>query len=299
MAGCAGSAPPAAVPATRAAPAPVAPARVIDTSFALNGVVTQGGLLTGVAPEGTVALRLDGMDIRLDAARRFAFGFGRDAGGLATLDAVQRDGTVLRQVLRVAPRSWKIDRLPALGSVTGETNPEYEALRASETAQLRAGKAVVSAETGWTQRFIWSAAGRISGVYGSQRILGTVERQPHYGVDIAAPTGTPIVAPADGVVVLARGPFSLEGNAIMLDHGRGLVSLFLHLSKFEVSEGQRVRQGERLGRIGTTGRSTGPHLHWGMTLVQPGVVATPISAADEVRIDPALLVPAPVNGRTP
>jgi murein DD-endopeptidase MepM/ murein hydrolase activator NlpD len=289
LAGCSAPQRPLPAAATPRPPAATAPVRIIDTTIALSGAVAQGGLITGFAPAGTVALRLDGAALRLGADRRFVAGFGRDAAGLATLDAVQRDGSVQRMVLRVMPREWKIERLPSLGS-NGPPNPAYDRLRETETAQLKAGKSVISAQAGWRDRFIWPAGGRISGVYGSQRILGGVPRNPHYGVDIAAPAGTRFVAPAAGIVTLARGPFSLEGNVLMIDHGNGLVSAFLHLSRFDVTEGQQVTQGQPVGAIGTTGRSTGPHLHWGLTL---------LLAAGEVRIDPELLVPAKVAGRTP
>lgn len=270
------------------------PARIVDARFPLSGPVLQGALILGTAPEGTVAVRLGNLPVRMDASRRFLIGFGRDETGPVPLDAVQADGTVLRQVLVPAPRPWKIDRLPALNSVTGEENPDFDRRREQEVAQIRAGKQVISNHEGWLETFIWPASGRVSGHYGSQRILGDVPRAPHSGVDIAAPTGTPFVAPASGKVTLARGPFAFEGNLLMVDHGNGLVSSFMHLSRFDVVEGQRVRQGEVLGAIGTTGRSTGPHLHWSMTLVQPGV------RNDEVRVDPELLVPRRTpEGRTP
>lgn len=283
--------PPATTPSIDDAPAP---ARIIDARFPLTGPAVQGALLMGTAPEGTVALRLGDLPVRMDASRRFLIGFGRDDAAPVPLDAVQADGTILRQVLVPTPRLWKIDRLPALNSVTGEDNPDFNRRREQEVAQVRAGKQVVSVNTGWLESFIWPASGRVSGHYGSQRILGDVPRAPHYGVDIAAPTGTPFVAPASGKVTLARGPFAFEGNIMMLDHGNGLVSSFMHLSRFDVVEGQQVRQGQVLGAIGTTGRSTGPHLHWGMTLVQPG------ARNDEVRVDPELLVPPrTLEGRTP
>lgn len=290
LAGCAGR-PPEPAATTSAA---TASARIVDTQFALTGAVAQGSLVRGVAPAGTVTLRLGGQPVRLDAALRFAIGFGRDDAGPRPLDATLADGAVLRQQLTPAPRQWKIDRLPAMNSVTGEDNPDFNRRREAEVALLRAGKTGMRAADGWRQAFVWPAAGRISGVYGSQRILGDVPRNPHYGVDVAAPAGTLFVAPADGVVTLAQGPFAFEGNVVMLDHGNGLVSAFLHLSRFLVTAGQRVRQGEPLGAIGTTGRSTGPHLHWGMTLAQAG------APGDEVRIDPEPLVPPKTaENRTP
>jgi murein DD-endopeptidase MepM/ murein hydrolase activator NlpD len=259
------------------APAPVAD-RIVDGSFNLRGAIVQGGLAVGQAPEGAMQVTLDGQPTRMDAQRRFLIGFGRDAPGTAIVEARLADGTRVRQALRVTPREWKIESIPSLRQRT-EPDPEYEKLRSAELARIRAARAVVSEQTGWTERFVWPATGRISGIYGSQRILGGVPRNPHFGVDVAAPTGTPVVAPASGVVALASPPgFSLEGNLLIIDHGNALFSSFLHLSRIDVKQGERVAQGQRVGAIGATGRTTGPHLHWGMNW-------------GDVRVDPQLLVP--------
>ena len=210
---------------------------------------------------------------------RFIVGWGRDAGPLSIVEARLGDGTRVRESLRVTPRQFKIESIPQLRQYSGPPNPEWDALRADEKARIAAARANPSDSLGWTQRFVWPAKGRISGVYGSQRILGGKPRDPHGGLDIAAPTGTPVVAPADAVVALAADkPFSLEGNLLILDHGNGLYSSFLHLSRINVKVGDRVRQGQRVGAIGRTGRATGPHLHWAMTW-------------GEVRIDAQLTVP--------
>ena len=189
------------------------------------------------------------------------------------------DGTRVREALRVTPRTFKVERIPQLKQYSGPPDPVWDALRADEKARIAAARATPSDLAGWTQRFVWPAKGRISGVYGSQRILGGVPRDPHMGLDIAAPIGTPAVTPADAVVVLAADkPFSLEGNLLILDHGNGLYSSFLHLSRIVVKVGDHVRQGQRVGLIGMTGRATGPHLHWGLNW-------------GEVRVDPQFLVP--------
>lgn len=116
---------------------------------------------------------------------------------------------------------------------------------------------------GWRQRFRWPVTGRISGVFGAQTIHAGEPGSYHTGVDVARPTGTLVAAPADGIVVLASPPpFSVEGDLLILDHGMGLSSAFLHLSRIDVSVGARVRQDQPVDAIGTKGRSTGPHLHW-------------------------------------
>ena len=178
----------------------------------------------------------------------------------------------------VSPRTYQVESIPRLHRPPTGPSPEYEAIRAPELATIVAARTGETSETGWTQAFEWPAQGRISGVYGSQRILGGVPKAPHFGLDVAAPAGTPVTAPADGVVRLAHGPFLLEGNLIMLDHGHGLVSAFLHLSRIDVQEGQHVTRGEPLGRVGMTGRATGPHLHWALSW-------------RTARLDPGLFVP--------
>lgn len=275
VAACA--APPPPPPPPPPAPPPVVE-RIVDGSFDFRGSIAQGGLAIGQAPAGALSVTLDGKPTRLDAQRRFLVGFGREATATALVEARLADGTRVRQALRVAPREWQIERIPSLRQST-TPDPEYERLRNAELARIRAARSVVSDATGWTERFDWPARGRISGVYGSQRILGGVPRNPHAGVDVAAPTGTPVLAPASGVVVLASPPaFSLEGNLLIIDHGNALFSSFLHLSRIDVKVGDRVALGQRLGAIGATGRATGPHLHWAMSW-------------GEVRVDPQLLVP--------
>jgi murein DD-endopeptidase MepM/ murein hydrolase activator NlpD len=145
--------------------------------------------------------------------------------------------------------------------------------------QIEAARRVASDSEGWRQSFIWPARGRISGVFGSQRIYAGQPGAPHSGVDVAGRVGTPVVAPADGVVILAAAsPFTLEGNLLMIDHGAGLNSAFLHLSRIDVKVGDRVRQGQQIGAIGQTGRATGPHLHWSLKWkderIDPARVAT-------------------------
>jgi murein DD-endopeptidase MepM/ murein hydrolase activator NlpD len=130
---------------------------------------------------------------------------------------------------------------------------------------MGAARRTVVDSDGWRQDFIWPVRGRISGVFGSQRVYQGVPGNFHNGVDVAVPTGTPFVAPADGVVILAATePFTLEGYLLMIDHGMGLSSVFLHSSRLDVRTGDRVTQGQRLGAVGATGRATGPHMHWAM-----------------------------------
>jgi murein DD-endopeptidase MepM/ murein hydrolase activator NlpD len=244
--------------------------------FTLEGVANQGGVLRGTVPAGATRLTFDGQPIPIAPDGRFIVAFDRDAGAAATLVATLRDGRPIAQTLSVAPRAWRIERLDRLPKFP-VPSADFQRRRPAELAQIAAARRFGSPTIGWGQRFIWPVTGRISGLFGSQRIYRGEPGAYHSGVDVARPTGTPIVAPADGVVILAAAAlFTLEGNLLMIDHGMGLNSAFLHLSRIDVSVGEHVRQGEQLGLIGATGRATGPHLHWGMKW-------------RDARIDPLLL----------
>jgi murein DD-endopeptidase MepM/ murein hydrolase activator NlpD len=156
-------------------------------------------------------------------------------------------------------------------------------MREGELARIAAARALDPPSEGWRQSFIWPARGRISGRFGAQRVYRGEPASYHSGVDVAAGAGAPVVAPADGVVVLAGPPaFSLEGNLVIVAHGMGLSSAFLHLSRVDVRPGQRVARGQAIGAVGSTGRATGPHLHWGMKW-------------KDARIDPQVLAGAMSN----
>ena len=229
----------------------------------LSGEMTQGGWARGVAPAGTAALTLNGVQIALAPDGRFLIAFDRDAGPRAELVARLTDGRAITRILTISPRAWTIERLPIGPRPGAEPSEEFARRRAIELARINAARAIDTGAQGWRQPFIWPVKARVSGMFGSQRIYNGTPGAYHSGVDIAQPIGTPVVAPADGVVILAaESPFTLEGNLLMIDHGMGLNSAFLHSSQLLVREGDRVKQGQPLGRIGATGRATGPHLHW-------------------------------------
>lgn len=247
----------AAFQAPQIAPSPVAP-------FILQGKVEQGALVRGVAPFGAAQVTLDGKPVPLAPDRRFVIGFDRDAPQSALLEARLTDGRTARQALQILPRSWRIEHINVARRPAGPSE-EYLRRREAELARIAAARAVGAASDGWRQPFIWPARGRISGRFGSQRIYRGEPASFHSGVDVASGAGAPVVAPADGVVVLAGPPsFSLEGNLLIIDHGGGLNSAFLHLASQAVRVGQTVRQGQLIGTVGATGRATGPHLHWSM-----------------------------------
>jgi Peptidase family M23 len=254
--------PVSAAPAVpRPAPTPVRPA-----DFVLAGALTQGGWLRGTAPAGASVVTLDGAAVSLADDGSFFTAFDRDAGPAATLAARLADGRSVSRSLTVAPRAWNIEHVavgPRPGALPSE---EYQRRRTGELARINAARTIHSDAAGWRQRFIWPVTGRLSGLFGSQRIYRGTPGSYHSGTDIATGgSGTPYVAPADGVVILAAdSPFTLEGNLLMIDHGMGLNSAFLHSSQLLVREGEHVKQGQVIGRIGMTGRATGPHLHWSM-----------------------------------
>lgn len=234
------------------------------SSFQLLGQPEQGALLRGSAPPDTIAVMLDGQEVELAQDGGFVIGLDRDAPAAMRLVARMRDGREIVRALAIARRAWPIQSINMARPATGPT-PEYARLREGELVRIGAARQARSLSAGWSQRLILPARGRISGVFGSQRVYRGVPAAYHSGLDIAAGRGAPVVAPADGVVTLAPPPsFSLEGNLVIIDHGHGLTSAFLHLSGASVRVGQRVRQGEEIGRVGATGRATGPHLHWSL-----------------------------------
>ena len=245
-------------------------------------VAVQGQILIDRLPPGSHDLTLDGARLHVEPDGRFMLGIDRDFAGTMQLDWVTKDGRSAHRALNVAARGWDIDRLPARlmspADPNAPRNLEWEARREAEVAQVRAARAIPSEYPFWRAPFQWPATGRISTHFGAQRVYGDTPASYHGGMDIAAPSGTPVAAPIPGVVRLAAGPFSLEGNIVILDHGRGLHSAMMHLSRIDVKPGQIVRQGEVIGAFGSTGRSTGPHLHWGLTW-------------NGVRVDPEALLP--------
>lgn len=248
-----------------------APLAAAQPAIAVSGTATQGGFLRGTVPAGTVALRLDGAPVPLAPDGSFFIAFDRDAPAAATLEAERADGLRLALPLTVTPRAWPIEQVAVARRPTGVPDAEFARRRAGELALIVAaraldGGAAEGGAQGWRQAMVRPAAGRVSGRFGAQRIYRGEPGAYHTGMDIAAGAGAAFVAPAAGVVVLAaaESPFSLEGRLLILDHGMGLSSAFLHAESLAVRVGDRVRQGQVLGRVGMSGRATGPHLHWGL-----------------------------------
>ncbi len=249
-------------PAPVPAPTPAAartPAR--PPAFAYSGELTQGGWIRGRAPEGAIRVTLGDQAVSLADDGRFFAAFDRDAGNQAALTATLADGREVTETIPIAKRDWQIEHVN-VSRTGGRTSEAFWKIREPEWNAIEAAREKQTGAQGWKQDFIWPVNGRISGRFGRQRIYRGEPGSYHSGIDIAPGNGVPFVAPADGTVVLARTGFSLEGGLIIIDHGMGLNSAFLHASKVAVAEGEKVRQGQYIGNVGATGRATGPHLHW-------------------------------------
>jgi murein DD-endopeptidase MepM/ murein hydrolase activator NlpD len=240
-------------------------------------VLQQGQLVRGAGASGC-QLHLDDQSLQVDAEGRFVFGFGRDYKSTAVLTAACPEQALQVWKLDIASREYQIQRIDGLPPSKVTPNAEQLKRIRKEGAAAKAARKHRDLRDDVFADFIWPATGPISGVYGSQRILNGNPRRPHFGVDIARPTGTPTVAPAAGIVRLVHEDMYFSGGTVIIDHGHGVTSAFLHLSKIHVEEGQRVEQGQLVADIGATGRVTGPHLDWRMNWRGE-------------RVDPVLLVP--------
>lgn len=241
----------------------------------LAGTATQGALVVGRgAPLTRVAF--NGRPLRVSPEGIFAFGFGRDAANVAVLDIKPPQGAPETRRLSVIARRYEEQRISGLPPAQVTPPPETMDRIRREQAMLNAARAHDTAGAKFADGFIWPAEGRISGVYGSRRILNGEPRAPHLGLDIAAPTGTPVLAMAPGVVRLAQPDFYFTGGSILLDHGHTVMSFYIHLSRLLVADGQAVERGAVIGLVGATGRVTGPHLHlglfWAGTALDPALV---------------------------
>lgn len=254
--------------------------RVFDdpaSSVSFTGDLVQGGLVFGQTLPGATA-SLDGEPVMVGEDGRFLLGFGRDHGATALLVVTHVDGSVVRRALEIADRDFPVDRIDGLdqSKVSGFTDAQLAQI-AADKAKKDAARALTEPAPYWAAGFSWPVTGRISGVFGSQRILNGEAKTPHSGVDVAAATGTPVKAPAAGVVRLAEGDMYFEGGLVFIDHGHWLESAFLHLSRIDVKPGDPVAAGDVIGAVGATGRATGPHMHWSLkwagTLVDPQLVA--------------------------
>jgi murein DD-endopeptidase MepM/ murein hydrolase activator NlpD len=260
-----------------AAALPSARANEPPPGLSWSGDFSQGGLVIGMAQPG-IALRLGNREVPVAKNGRFIFGFGRDEAASLPLTVEHRGGQSETVPLAIAARSYDIQRIDGLPPAQVTPPPAVLDRIKRENAMIAAVRQRNTPRQDFLQGWIWPAQGPVSGVYGSQRILNGEPRTPHYGLDIAAPAGSPVVAPAAGEVVLAEKDIYFTGGTIIIDHGMGINSAYSHLQSLTVKVGQRVRQGEKIGTVGATGRATGPHLDWRINWF-------------DVRLDPQRLLP--------
>ena len=259
---------------------PPAPTTLRDAADVLGirfpASVQQGAMVIGKVPTGST-VRYANRDLRVTGYGSVVFGVGRDQSGSVTVE-VQVPGAPTRSIdIAVTPRDWPIERINGVPPKTVNPPKAIADRIAREQAQVVAVRTRNDARTGFAQQITWPVQGRISGRFGNQRVYNGTPKSPHSGMDIAAPAGTPVKAPADGVISFADAGLYLTGGTLVLDHGHGISSIFLHLSRIDVRPGDVVRQGDVIGAVGATGRATGPHLHWGMNWF-------------DVRIDPLLVL---------
>lgn len=238
--------------------------------------VQQGSLVVGKVPAGARVVYRD-RAVRVSDYGTVAIGVGRDETGPVQLQVTRADGSRDMASIAITPRDWPVERVNGVPPAT--VNPPAaiaERIR-REQAQVTEARVRDDARVDFGNGFIRPVEGRISGRFGRARSYNGQPGSPHSGMDIAAPTGTPVKAPAAGIVTFAAPDLYLTGGTLLLDHGHGVSSNFLHLSRIDAKVGDRIEQGQVIGAVGATGRATGPHLHWGMNWL-------------DVRIDPQLVL---------
>lgn len=246
-------------------------------SLQLKGEMTQGSLIRGQVPVGH-QVWLNDTPLKISADGYFAFGFGRDAKLSQQLKWINNEEVAHTRTLILQPRTYNIQKITGIPSKYVSPPKEVSERITLDNQQIGRARSFNDERTDFYQDFIWPAAGPISGVYGSQRVFNGTPKRPHFGVDVAAPTGTSVYAPANGLVTLFVPDMYYSGGTMIIDHGHGVSSTFLHLSKGHVEAGTTVKQGDLVAEIGATGRTTGPHLDWRINWFKE-------------RLDPALLVP--------
>lgn len=248
-------------------------------TLSVRDTVTQGAMVRGQTTAGAT-VTMNGQSLPVTAEGAFVFAVARAYEGTVTVRATDPQGQTATLELPVVERSFDVQRIDGLpqDKVTPPRSQELQDRIWREVVQIREARGQASARTDFTQAFIWPVDGIVTGVFGSQRILNGTPKSPHSGLDIAGATGTPVLAPAGGLVTLWHPDMYFTGGTLIVDHGHGITSTFIHLSDTLVAEGDIVEQGQPIAKVGATGRATGPHLHWSMNW-------------DKVRIDPQLLLP--------
>ncbi len=250
----------------------------------LRGQFIQGAMIVGSVPAGS-DVWVNDQALTLTPSGEFVFGLGREAVSPLTLK-VQHQKQQQAWSIPVQKREYKIQRVNGVKAEHVNPPPDVQARIEKETQQVNAARAQWFDHRAFAGQFIWPLHGPITGVYGSQRFYNGEPKQPHYGVDIAAVVGAPVKAPADAVVTLAEADLYFSGGTLIMDHGYGVSSTFIHLHRVFVKVGQSVKQGDVVAEVGATGRATGPHLDWRMNWKHE-------------RLDPVLLLPPMTSAKQP
>ena len=264
-------------PSTQPAPPSVGGGNVVPVrATILPASVQQGALVIGTTHMAAI-VEYAGKTLRVSPSGRFVFAMGRDATGVAIVQIKQPGTAMIAHRIVVTSRDWPIEIINGVPPATVNPPPEIAARIAREQSSVAAVRTRDDAREDFAQPFIWPVQGRISGRFGNQRVYNGTPKTPHSGMDIAAANGTAVKAPAAGIVTFASPSLYLTGGTVVIDHGAGVSSNFLHLSRIDVKVGDRVERGQVFAAVGATGRATGPHLHWGMNWF-------------DVRIDPLLVL---------
>ena len=252
---------------------------LINTSLAksleLDGDFIQGGFIVGKT-EINSKVKLDNKDLLVNSDGVFIFGFGRNHPRSSYLEVVIGNKKTSKKIF-VKQRKYLIQRIDKLDPKKVTPPKSYYDRIISDIKKVKKAKNRKVSNIYFESGFVWPVKGIITGVYGSQRILNGVKKRPHYGIDIANKEGKEIVSTSDGIVVLAERDLYFSGGTIIIAHGQGLTSSYLHLSELHAKVGDSIEKGQLIGKLGSTGRATGPHLDWRMEV-------------NGIRIDPALLV---------
>lgn len=250
------------------------------SNLILTGPLKQGGLLVGRVKEGAAVQYQDQL-LPITPDGRFIIGLDRDAPNKIELAVINENNEYEYHDLNIRARDYVIQRIEGVAKQYVSPDPVQVKRSRKEAAKVRLARKQQRPQQDFLNGFIWPANGPITGVFGSQRVYNGEPRRPHYGLDVAGPIGAPVIAPAAGLVTLAEPDLFFSGGTLIIDHGHGLSSTFLHLSKLLVTTGDSVTQGQDIAEIGATGRVTGPHLDWRMNWTD---------GKTSVRIDPELLV---------
>ena len=229
-------------------------------SLELNGQLMQGGVVRARTIAGS-KVYLDGRLLQISESGDFIFGLTADAPEQVWLTVHTPDGRRIEEKLKITRRDYEVQRIDGLDPKKVSPPPEVYERIANEVQMISKTRGISSPHLDAFDEFVWPVEGVITGVYGSRRILNGQPRSPHYGVDIACPEGTEIQAPAGGIVRMIEDMY-FSGITMVIDHGYGLSSTFLHLSKVRVAPNERVEKGQIIAEVGATGRVTGPHLDW-------------------------------------